>query len=205
MTTAVLADFGPARGAGVWAKRAALFVGGILALWLSAKVQIATWPVPVTLQMLAVMVIGAGYGMRLGAATVLGYLALGLQGLPVFAGTPEKGIGIAYMFGPTGGYLLGFALAAGLVGYLAQRGWDRSMPRMAAAMALGLIAVYVPGVIWLCAGFSILPIAGAFEGVGWQHWYAYGIKTFLWVDALKLVVAVLLFPTIWRWVGGARL
>ncbi|MEM9708708.1 MAG: biotin transporter BioY [Pseudomonadota bacterium] len=192
----------------VWTKRLVLFVAGILALWISAKTQIATMPVPITLQMLVIMVIGAAYGPRLGAATVAGYVALGIQGLPVFAGTPERGIGLLYALGPTGGYLLGFIIAAWAVGALARAGWDRSPFTMAAAMAVGLVCVYVPGVIWLSAGFSLLGsgfgIAEPFMGYGWENWYAYGVKTFLWVDALKLVAAVIAFPVIWRLVGDAR-
>src|SRR6266849_5783408 len=82
----------------------------------------------------AVLALGMAYGVRLGLATVLLYLAEGAAGLPVFASTPERGIGLAYMLGPTGGYLLGFVLAVALVGYLAERGWDRSVPGTAAAM-----------------------------------------------------------------------
>ncbi len=198
----------PAEGSALWARRAALIVLGIAALWVSAKIQIATVPVPVTLQMLVVMVIGAAYGPRLGLATVAGYIALGIQGAPVFAGTPEKGIGLAYVLGPTGGYILGFAIAAYVVGMLAQRGWDRSPVSMAAAMAVGILCVYVPGVIWLSSGFGALaglsPLTEPFMGYGWANWYAYGVRTFIWVDALKLVVAVIAFPVIWRWVGNAR-
>ena len=183
-------------GNGVWLKRLVLLVAGVAALWVSAKVQIATVPVPVTLQMLVIMVIGAAYGPYLAASTVGAYLLLGVQGLPVFAGTPEKGIGLAYVMGPTGGYLLGFLIAAYVVGLLARSGWDRSMPAMAAAMAVGLLCVYVPGVIWLSATWG--------AALGWENWYAYGVKTFLWVDALKLVVAVLAFPAIWKLVGDAR-
>ena len=194
-------------GNAIWGKRLMLFVAGIAALWISARVQIATVPVPVTLQMLVIMVIGAAYGSRLGLATVLGYLALGAAGYPVFAGTPEKGIGWLYMLGPTGGYLLGFALAAFVIGRLAERGWDRHFGTMALAMAIGLVCVYAPGVVWLSSGFGLFfaaPFDGAFSGYGWENWYAYGVKTFIWVDALKLVVAVMLFPVIWRWIGDAR-
>ena len=180
----------------LWTKRLVLFVAGIAAMWISAKTQIATVPVPVTLQMLNVMVIGAAYGPRLAAATIAGYLALGIQGMPVFAGTPEKGIGLAYVMGPTGGYLLGFLIAAYTVGLLARAGWDRSPVSMLGAMAIGLVCVYVPGVVWLCSAFG--------AGAGWENWYAWGVKTFIWVDALKLVVAVIAFPTIWKMVGNAR-
>lgn len=188
-------------------KQLLLLVAGVLALWISAKIQIATIPVPVTLQMLVIMVIGAAYGPMLGASTVAAYVFLGVQGMPVFAGTPEKGIGLAYILGPTGGYILGFVLAAYLVGLLARAGWDRSPLRMTLAMAAGILAVYVPGVIWLCAGFNLFAgLAGesAFMGFGWENWYAYGVKTFIWVDALKLVVAIIAFPLVWRLVGDAR-
>ncbi len=184
------------QGSQLWTKRFVLFVAGIVALWVSAKVQIATVPVPVTLQMLVIMVIGAAYGPRLALATVAGYLALGAQGLPVFAGTPEKGIGLAYMVGPTGGYLLGYMFAVVVVGALARAGFDRNPLTMAAAMAAGILAVYIPGVIWLSAAWG--------AGFGWENWYAYGVKTFIWVDALKLVVAIIAFPTIWKLVGDAR-
>jgi len=180
----------------LWTKRLVLFVAGIAAMWISAKTQIATVPVPVTLQMLVIMVIGAAYGPRLAAATIAGYLALGIQGMPVFAGTPEKGIGLAYVMGPTGGYLLGFLIAAYVVGLLARAGWDRSPVSMGAAMAIGLLCVYVPGVVWLCSAFG--------AGAGWENWYVWGVKTFIWVDALKLVVAIIAFPTIWKLVGNAR-
>jgi biotin transport system substrate-specific component len=196
-----------AEGSALWLKRLVLLVAGVLALWVSAKVQIATLPVPVTLQMLVIMVIGAAYGPVLAAATVASYIALGMQGYPVFAGTPEKGIGMAYILGPTGGYILGFLIAAYAVGLLARAGWDRSPISMAAAMAVGILCVYVPGVVWLSAGFGLLGggSEGAFMGYGWENWYAYGVKTFIWVDALKLVVAVIAFPVIWKMVGNARL
>ena len=180
----------------LWLKRVVLLVTGVVALWVSAKVQIATVPVPVTLQMLVVMTIGAAYGPYLAASTVGAYLLMGAQGLPVFAGTPEKGIGLAYMMGPTGGYLIGFMIAAYAVGLLARAGWDRNWLTMAAAMAVGILCVYVPGVVWLSSTWG--------AALGWENWYAWGVKTFIWVDALKLVVAVIAFPVIWKFVGNAR-
>lgn len=206
-TRPVLSDvFWAAEGSQLWVKRLVLLVAGVAALWISAKIQVATVPVPITLQLLVIMVIGAAYGPKLGASTVAAYIALGMQGLPVFAGTPEKGIGMAYILGPTGGYILGFLIAAYLVGALARVGWDRTWLSMAAAMAVGILAVYVPGVIWLSSGFGLLGggSEGAFMGYGWENWYAYGVKTFIWVDALKLVVAVIAFPVIWKLVGDAR-
>ena len=191
----VLGDLvGPSEGTAVWIRRAVLLVAGVAALWISAKVQITTVPVPVTLQMLVVMVIGAAYGPRLGASTVVAYLALGFQGLPVFAGPVA---GPAYFAGPTGGYLIGFAIAAFVVGTLARMGWDRSALTMAAAMLAGIVAVYVPGVVWLSASWG--------AALGWENWFAWGVWPFVWIDALKLVVAVVAFPVIWKLVGDARL
>ncbi len=94
----------------------ALAATGLLTL--SAKVQVPFYPVPMTMQSLVVLVIGAAFGWRLGMATVMFYLLQGLAGLPVFAGTPEKGVGLAYMMGPTGGYLIGFVAAAFVTGFL---------------------------------------------------------------------------------------
>lgn len=94
---------------------------GTLLLIASARVQVPFWPVPMTMQTFVVLIIGATCGARLGAATVALYLAQGAVGLPVFAG----GGGLAYMAGPTGGYLVGFLVAAVVVGWLAERGLDR--------------------------------------------------------------------------------
>ena len=98
-------------------KYAGLALVGTLILTLSAKITVPFWPVPATLQTLALFAIAAAYGSRLAVATVILYLIEGAVGLPVFAGTPEKGIGLAYMVGPTGGYLIGFVVAAMACGY----------------------------------------------------------------------------------------
>src|SRR4051794_39821492 len=99
---------------------ALLAIGGSLALAASAQILVPIQPVPMTLQSLVVLLIGAAYGWRLGAATVLLYLAEGLCGMPVFAGFRA---GPAVLIGPTGGFLLGFVPAAALAGWLAARGW----------------------------------------------------------------------------------
>jgi biotin transport system substrate-specific component len=139
----------PDEGAARWAVNAALVVAGSLVLWVSAKIQVPFYPVPMTLQTLAIMAIAATYGMRLGIATVLLYLAEGAFGLPVFAGTPEKGIGLAYMIGPTGGFLAGFVIAVGLVGWLAERGFDRNIFKLFGAMLVGDAVLFVLGIFWL--------------------------------------------------------
>ena len=168
------------------ARNVLLAIAGSIALWVSAKVQIPFVPVPMTLQTLVVLIIGMAYGWRLGGATVALYLAQGAVGLPVFAGTPEKGIGLAYMIGPTGGFLLGFVLAAIAVGYLAERGWDRNIFTTAGAMLIGNALIYLPGLFWLS---SI---------IGWDKSIEFGIKPFLVADLFKLVLAALFMPMIWN-------
>lgn len=164
-----------------------LVIAGTALLWLSAKIQVPFFPVPMTFQTMVVLVLAMAYGWRLAVVTVLAYLAEGALGLPVFAGTPEKGIGLAYMVGPTGGYLFGFVLAAGLCGALAARGWDRSIFTTALAMVLGNIAIYVPGVIWL----------GAL--VGWDKPVLdWGLTPFLFGDVAKIALASLLLPALWK-------
>jgi len=98
-----------------------LAIAGSIALTISAKISIPAVPVPFTLQTLVVLLLGFAYGPTLAGATVGLYLLQGAFGLPVFQGTPEKGLGMVYMMGPTGGYLLGFLVAAVVCGKLAQR------------------------------------------------------------------------------------
>jgi biotin transport system substrate-specific component len=126
-----------------------LAFAGTALLTLSAKVQVPFWPVPMTMQTMVVLMIGAAYGWKLGTATVLLYLVEGALGLPVFAGTPEKGLGLAYMAGPTGGYLVGFLVAAGVTGFLVERGFGRGFWRLFAVMALGHAIILGLGFGWL--------------------------------------------------------
>lgn len=188
--------FGPSTGLAVWLKRAALVGLGVAALVIAAKVKIPFWPVPVTLQTLAVLSIGAAYGMRLGFVTLAGYLVLGALGLDVFTNSSASANGIAYMLGGTGGYILGFALATLALGALARAGWDRSPVRMALAMAIGLALVYLPGVLWLGQLYA--------EGKGWDWVIQVGMTNFLPFEAVKLVLAAVAFPALWRLVGDAR-
>ena len=167
-----------------------LAVAGSLLLTLTAKIQIPFFPVPLTLQTLGVLVIGMAFGAKLAGATLVLYLAEGALGLPVFAGTPEKGIGLAYMVGPTGGYLLGFLIAAVACGWLAQKGWDRNMLSTAVAMLIGNILIYVPGLLWLG------------QVVGWDKpVLQWGLTPFLLGDLTKLIIAALLLPAVWRFIG----
>ncbi len=155
------------------AKMALAAVLGSALMAVSAKLQVPFYPVPMTLQSMVVMLLGMAYGSRLAVATVLLYLAEGLAGLPVFAGA---GAGPAYMAGPTAGYLVGFVLAAGVIGLLAERGWDRSPARAVAAMALGHAMLFVPGVAWLAVLFGLDKALAA--GL-WPFWAATLLKTAL--------------------------
>jgi biotin transport system substrate-specific component len=124
----------------------ALALGGSLLLALSAKVQVPFYPVPLTLQTLVVLLIGPALGARLAAAAVALYLIEGLAGLPVFAGAVA---GPLYMAGPTGGFLVGFLAAATMIGFAADRRWDRSWIRLLLSLSLGHAVVFAFGFVWL--------------------------------------------------------
>lgn len=163
-----------------------LALAGSLLLTASAKAQVPMWPVPMTMQTFVVLVLGMAYGARLAGATVALYLFEGALGLPVFAGTPERGLGLAYMAGPTGGYLAGFLLAAVAVGWLAERGWDRKAAWSIAAMAIGTVLQLVPGVAWL----AVL--------IGFEKALAAGLTPFLVGAVLKLGLAAAVLPLAWK-------
>jgi biotin transport system substrate-specific component len=165
----------------------ALVVAATGLLTLSAKIEVPFWPVPITMQSLTVLLIGLAYGSRLGAVAVLAYLGEGLAGLPVFAG-PVAGAG--YMAGPTGGFLAGFVLAAFCVGWMAERGWDRSVLRASAALGVGHILLFIPGVLWL----AVL--------LGWSKGIALGLTPFIFVTIVKTALGVALVAAFWSLLGN---
>jgi biotin transport system substrate-specific component len=165
----------PASGAGRILRAVLLAVLGSALLALSAKLKVPFYPVPMTMQTFAVLLIGLVFGARLGLATVVLYLAEGAVGLPVLAGTPERGLGLAYMFGPTGGYLLGFALAVTLTGWIAER--RRDAAGLALAVAAGGLVLYVPGLLWLA------------KFVGLEAAFGLGLAPFVVGDLLKAALA----------------
>jgi biotin transport system substrate-specific component len=164
----------------------ALAATGILAV--SAKIQVPFYPVPMTMQSLVVLVIGAAFGWRLGAATLALYLAEGAMGLPVFA----TGSGLAYMMGPTGGYLLGFVAAAALTGYLAERGWTKSVIGALAALTIGHAVIFLFGFGWLAA------LIGASKA------YLGGVAPFYAASLFKTLLGAALLPAVWWLVERAR-
>ena len=166
------------------------FIGlGSIAVAVAARIEIPLpWtPVPITGQTLGVLLVGAALGWRRGAAALGLYLAEGAAGLPVFAG---GGAGVAHLLGPTGGYLWSFPLAAGLVGWLAERGWDRRIWTAAIAMGLGEVVVYAVGIPWLA------------QFTGWERVWMAGFWPFLPGAVIKLGVAAAALPFAWRLVGS---
>ena len=127
----------------------AAVVSGVCLLTLSAKLQVPFYPVPMTMQTLVVLMIGMACGRVLGTATVAAYLLAGAAGLPVFAGTPERGLGLAYMMGPTGGFLLGFLISAWLVGRAGRARLEQLVRALAVAMVIGHVVILAAGVAWL--------------------------------------------------------
>ena len=168
---------------------------GSLFIALLAQVQVPIWPVPITGQTFGVLVVGMAFGFRLGGLTLLLYLLEGHLGLPVFAG------GKSGLAGPTSGYLVGFVFAAAITGYLAEKKWDRNVWYTGLAMLIGNLAIYIPGLIWLTIFF---------EGPGSQYVAAIGASTaigaaltkgllpFIIGDILKLALAAIIFPYVWR-------
>jgi biotin transport system substrate-specific component len=172
-----------------------LVMAGSLLLTISAKVQVPFYPVPLSMQTFVAIGLGLALGPVRGTAAVVFYLMQGAAGIPVFAGTPQQGIGMAYMMGPTGGYLLGFVLAAFVAGLFARIGFDRNpVTAMVAALVAGAV-IYLPGLAWL----------GLFTGYG-ETLLAAGLYPFLLGDVAKALLAALVFPAVWKWVGtdGAR-
>jgi biotin transport system substrate-specific component len=168
----------------------ALVVLGSLVVAVAAQIAIPLpWtPVPITGQTLGVLLVGASLGWRRGALALALYLVEGAAGLPVFAG---GGAGVVSFFGPTGGYLWSFPFAAALVGWLADRGWDRRLWSAVLAMALGELTVYAFGVPWLA------------RFIGWERVWMAGFWPFMPGAVVKLGVAGAALPFAWRWAGGS--
>ena len=151
-------------------------------LIISAKIKIDLYPVPMTLQPLAVLMIAMLCGRNIGIASIGLYLAQGIIGLPVFA----YGGGIPYLIGPTGGFLIGFLIAGFIVGELADRGWGKEIFKSVSAMLIGLIVIYFCGILQL----SFIK--------GFDYAIIKGMEPFIIGDLYKLILASLLLPQIWK-------
>lgn len=183
----VLADLVPGS---VLLRDAHLVVGGAGLTGLCAQISLHTplSPVPFTLQTLAVLLVGTALGTVRGAAAMLLYLAAGAAGMPWFA-NHSHGLG-----GPSFGYVVGFVLAAALVGELARRGNDRGILGTIGLMTLGNAVIYLVGTVWLAMDLHL----------GTQQAIASGVTPFLITDALKIAVAAGLLPLAWRGVASAE-
>ena len=151
-------------------------------LILSAKIKVNLYPVPMTLQPLAVLLIAMLCGRNIAVATVSLYLFQGMVGIPVFA----FGGGLLYLLGPTGGFLFGFLFASIIIGELADRGWGKSHFKSVFAMLIGLIVIYTFGIFQL----SVLK--------GFDFAIINGFKPFIVGDLYKLILASLVIPQIWK-------
>lgn len=179
-------------GIGVRVRHLALILAGALFIALAAQVHfyLPGNPVPYTGQTFAVLVAGGALGFRRGLAAAALYLVLGIVGLPVYADAKH---GWEIVAGATGGYLVGFLLAAAIVGRLAELGWDRNVLGSVGAMLLGDIAIFAIGVPWLAVSVH--------QPLAWG--VANGLTPFLGAEVLKFALAAGAFPVAW-WIVGRR-
>ena len=174
---------------------AVLFVTVLTAVAAQISVPLPFTPVPLTFQPMVVLVGAAALGSRLGMASQVLYLALGIAGLPLFAASPVLPQGAARLLGPTGGYLMSFPLAAFVAGFLAERGFDRRYPTAVLAMLCGLAVVFAGGLLWL--------MIASRPPVGVSAALAAGFLPFIVADLLKLLVAAAVMPGLWKITGRA--
>jgi len=188
LLTATIGDQGTLR-------KLLLVVGGSLFIAAAAKVTVPMWPVPVTLQTLAILLVGFSLGSRLGAATVTVYLAQGAMGLPVF--TPTTLPGIAGLIGPTGGFLLGFVGLAWLAGFAAERGLAKGVFSTAAVALAASALLYIPGVLWPMALAGGLGLEAGWIGQNASFYWGAFVAPFLLGDVLKSAIAALVVSGAW--------
>ncbi|MGM4922287.1 biotin transporter BioY [Tardiphaga sp. 804_B3_N1_9] len=171
------------RGFAVLRRAVVLAAFGVALLAVSAKINLPLPYVPMTLQTLVVLMIGAVYGWRLGTLTIIAYLAVGALGLPVFAGPVG---GLKPLTGATAGFLSGFVVAAFVTGWFSERGWDRSMVRLFVAMAIGHIVIMAMGFVWLAYGMKL----------GAEKAWLVGVMPFLAGALVKNTLGAILVPVL---------
>ena len=164
---------------------------GFVGLMAQISVRIGFTPVPITGQTFAVLLVGAAYGSMLGAATLFAYLVLGVIGVPLYA---DHKHGWDVFSGATGGYIVGFIVAAAVTGALAERGWDKKFSSSIAAMLTGSVIVYACGSIWL----------HHFLHVSWNTTFVDGVYPFIPGDLVKLYLAAAALPGAWSLVRRLR-
>jgi biotin transport system substrate-specific component len=180
-------------------KKVLMVLGGSLFIALAAQVSVPMIPTPMTLQTLAILIVGFTFGSRLGAATLVAYLGEGLMGLPVFANGMN---GLAFA-GPTAGFLVGFVAMAWLAGFVSDRGLKGFLPLAAAGIAISAL-LYIPGVAWPMGVASLFGVEAGWVGLSGDKIWVGFMAPFLIGDTVKAVLAALVVSGGWNWVARRR-
>ena len=168
----------------------ALILSGAVFTAYAAQLVIPMWPVPITAQTLAVLLVGSVLGATRGAISLIVYFSMGAMGLPVFSAATSLS------FGPTFGYLVGFIAAAALIGYLSERGWHKSVTGVLGSFAIANSVIYIFGLPWLAFALGTLGAANDLASVA-----AAGLAPFIIGDVIKMTVAAALLPLAWKFLG----
>jgi len=174
----------PSSGSATYLKSILLVIFGSLLLAVSSKIQVPFWPVPMTMQTFVVFLIGTTYGMKLSFFTLLAYIIEGATGLPVFA----TGSGLAYLIGPTAGFIYGMLLAVTIIGYLSEKGFSNSYFMCLISLLIGSAFIFFLGVGYL----------GSF--LGYEKAINLGLKPFIYSEIFKIALAVFLIPTVSKYI-----
>jgi biotin transport system substrate-specific component len=169
---------------------AALILSGAVLTAYAAQLVIPMWPVPFTAQTLAVLLVGSVLGATRGALSLIAYFSMGALGLPVFSASTSLS------FGPTFGYLVGFVAAAAVVGWLSEQGWHKSFAGVIGSFAIANTVIYLFGLPWLSFALGNLGLANDFTSVA-----AAGLVPFIVGDVLKMILAAVLLPLAWKFLG----
>ena len=169
-----------------------LILGGAVLTAVAAQIAIPMWPVPITGQTFAVLLVGAVLGASRGAISMIAYFSMGAAGLPVFTGMAS-----GVTFGTTFGYLVGFIAAASVVGWLAQLNWQKKITGVLASFMIGNAVIYLFGLPWLAFALSNLNLASDLSAV-----LAAGLIPFLVGDAIKMALAAAALPLAWKYLGS---
>jgi len=168
----------------------ALILSGAVVTAYAAQLVIPMWPVPITAQTLAVLLVGSVLGATRGAISLIVYFSMGAMGLPVFSAATSLS------FGPTFGYLVGFIAAAALIGYLSERGWHKSVIGVLGSFAIANSVIYIFGLPWLAFALGTLGAANDLASVA-----AAGLAPFIIGDVIKMTIAAALLPLAWKFLG----
>ena len=168
----------------------ALILSGAVLTAYAAQLVIPMWPVPITAQTFAVLLVGSVLGATRGAISLIAYFSMGALGLPVFSAATSLS------FGPTFGYLIGFIAAASVVGWLSERGWQKSVPGVLGSFAIANAIIYLFGLPWLAFVLGNLGVANDLTAVA-----SAGFVPFIVGDVLKMMLAAAVLPLAWKFLG----